>query len=82
MDPMEGMDMKRPTLVETKECPNCGDSMRFVPFHSVIEEHHLKGLLSGLEFPMIAHRPGWMCPNPHCEYFEPLPLVVPGSGER
>ena len=33
--------------------------MRLAPSAPVIEEHHLKGVLSGIEFPMVAHRPAW-----------------------
>jgi len=47
--------------------------MRFVASAPVIEEHHLEGVLSGLEFPVVAHRPGWVCQNPQCEYIEPVP---------
>src|ERR1700730_6956557 len=40
------------------------------PHAPVIEKHHLKGVLSGFEFPMVAHRPGWVCQITRCEYIE------------
>lgn len=46
--------------------------MRLARSAPVIDEHHLKGVLSGLEFPMVAHRPAWICQNPSCEYIEPV----------
>ena len=65
-------DTEGPTSADTKRCPNCGGTMRLAPSAPVIEEHHLKGVLSGLEFPMVAHRPAWICQNPTCEYIEPV----------
>jgi hypothetical protein len=46
--------------------------MRLAPSAPVVEEHHLEGVLSGLEFPMVADRPAWMCQNPSCGYIEPV----------
>jgi hypothetical protein len=44
--------------------------MRYEPFGTIIVEHRLNGILSGVAFPMIAHTEGWKCQNPRCEHFE------------
>jgi hypothetical protein len=69
--------MHESTDVKTRTCPNCGGPMHFISFGTVIEQHHLTGLLEGLQIPMVAHPRGWKCVNPTCEYFEPAAPETP-----
>jgi hypothetical protein len=65
------MAIAQRTVDTAKHCPICGTVMQPASWETSIEELRMEGVLSGLELPIVAHGPGWKCPNPKCGHFEP-----------